>query len=102
MTETSTPEIVLEYPTNEDLSPAQARIPNRKSNPAIPSALRLWSSLHHLNSILATLSATRTPADGQPLRSPGQGIPDMLHRSTPLNQAAFHEWVEASYLRVFR
>jgi hypothetical protein len=29
------------------------------------------------------------------------GSPDMLHREKPTNQAAFHEWVRATYSRVF-
>jgi hypothetical protein len=33
---------------------------------------------------------------------PTPGCPDMLHRERPANQAAYHEWVHAVHMSVFR
>jgi len=42
----------------------------------------------------------KDPASGHPqYLSSG---PDWLHRAKPENQAAFHEWVRATFMRVFR
>jgi len=42
----------------------------------------------------------KRPLPPHPGTSPG--CPDMLHREKPANQAAFHEWVQAMSLRVYR
>ena len=42
----------------------------------------------------------KDPASGHPQYLPSG--PDWLHRAKPENQAAFHEWVQATFMRVFR
>jgi len=41
----------------------------------------------------------RRPLPPHPGTAPG--CPDTLHRERPANQAAFHEWVQAVFMRVF-
>ena len=81
--------------------PDENRFPSRKFRSAIRHAVRLWVSLHRLTAILDVMAA-KQPASGT--RSPNQpGWPATTspHWPKPVNQAAFNEWVQATYKQVF-
>ena len=72
------------------LKPGKAESPESLST-AIHSATRRLAAARFL---------LKNPATGHPQYLPS--APDWLHRAKPENQAAFHEWVQATFMRVFR